>query len=234
MTPEILSIIPAKGVSHGLPGKNLRLLADKPLVQWTIESSLQCSGVRRTIVSSDSHEILGLAEEVGAEVVERPRELASDTASSESVVEHVLDFLRLRDNYEPEAFILLQPTSPLRTSGHIEGALMLYLSGSCTAVISGYELERSPLKEFLIGEDGKLGAILDDRHPFLPRQQLPRAFRPNGAIYIVKTELFKRSGSLLTDQTAPFYMDEKLSIDIDTIQDMVDAEECLMRVPVES
>lgn len=234
MSHEILSIIPAKGTSRGLPGKNLRLLCDKPLVQWTIEASM-CSGhVTRTVVSSDSHEILGLARELGACVIERPADYSTDEASSESVMIHALECLEHREGYRPQAVVLLQPTSPLRAAGHIDGALELYIGGQCTAVISGYELERSPLKEFLLSDQGTLTAILDDRFPFMPRQQLPRAFRPNGAIYVVHADTFQHTGSLLTDRTLPFYMDEKVSIDIDTPEDLAAAEECLMQVAVES
>jgi len=234
MLDEILGIVPAKGASRGLPGKNLRLLCEKPLIQWTIEASMCSRHVTRTVVSSDSHEILGLASELGAEVIERPEDYATDEASSESVIRHSLEHLEANEGYRPDAIVLLQPTSPLRTAEQIDGALELYLRGECTAVISGYELGRNPLKEFLIGDDGMLGAILEDRFPFLPRQQLPRAFRPNGAIYIVWTDLFRQTGSLLTDQTMPFYMNEEVSIDIDTIEDLIACEERLTAVAVES
>ncbi len=232
MLHEILAVIPAKGTSKGLPGKNLYPLFGKPLVQWTIEASIRSSYVTRTVVSSDSAEILNLAQGLGAEIIERPAELATDTAGSESVMEHALDCLTETKDYTPDALVLLQPTSPLRTSEDIDGALALYFEQQCTAIISGYELERNPLKEFLIGNDGLLSAILDDGFPFMPRQHLPRAFRPNGAIYVVETDSFMRTGSLLTDDTRPFHMDEEASIDIDCMDDLIAAEKYLSRSAV--
>ena len=224
MTIRILSIIPAKGYSRGLPNKNLQPFCGKPLVQWTIEASIESRYITRTVVSSDSKKILGLSRELGAEAIERPGKLASDTASSESVVEHVLDHLRKTEGYRPETLILLQPTSPLRTSQDISAAMELYLGDECSAVISGYDLQRNPLKDFLINDQGSLTAIMNDTNPFLPRQLLPRAFRPNGAIYIVDANLFMQTQTLLTNNTKPFFMEKERSIDIDSIDDLKTAE----------
>lgn len=227
MGNEVLGIIPAKGRSKKLSDKNLHPLCGKALVSWTIEASIQSRHITRTVVSSDSDKILEVAKKAGADVIKRPQELAIDAASTESVIVHTVEYLRKAEEYKPDVLVLLQPTSPLRTYEDIDRAMELYLNSECSAVISGYELERNPLKEFLINDEGKLTAIMDEKFPFLPRQQLPRAFRPNGAIYIVKTDLFMQTHSLLTDNTKPFFMDKQKSIDIDSVDDLRVAENYL-------
>ena len=225
MVNEVLGIIPAKGLSKGLPNKNLYHFCGKPLVQWAIEVSMRSRHIVRTVVSSDSNKILRLSRKLMADVIERPAELATDIASNESVIEHTVNYLSQTEGYRPDVLVLLQPTSPLRTCEDSDRAMELYFESGCSAVISGYELERNPLEEFLINDEGRLTAIMDDKYPFLPRQQLPRAFRPNGAIYIVKAELFMETHCLLTDDTKPFFMDKQKSIDIDTIEDLKAAAE---------
>lgn len=181
----------------------------------------------RTIVSSDSDEVLTVANQFGADVIKRPSELASDTASCASVMKHALNYLLETEGYKPDVLVLLQPTSPLRDNEDIDGALDLYFSSGSTAVISGYELQRNPLKEFLIEDDGNLSAILDDRNPFMARQELPRAFHPNGAIYIIERDIFMQTESLLTDNTRPFFMTKDSSADIDGLDDLKLAEKYL-------
>jgi len=230
MSDEILSIIPAKGTSKALPNKNIYPLCDRPLVCWTIEASLQLASVTRTVVSSDSDRILEIAAASGADTLKRPAELATDGATSESVLEHVLDHLSATEGYRPDVLLLLQPTSPLRTADDIDQAVRLYSETGASAVISGYEPDHNPLKDFLVAPDGTLRSILNDDHPFMPRQQLSRAFRPNGAIYLIKADFFLSTHRLLTDNTIPFYMDRRRSIDIDTLDDLLAAETYIRRL----
>ena len=232
MSQEVLGIIPARANSKRLRKKNLQMLCGKPLLQWSIEAALHCRHITRTVVTSDGEDILELAESPGAETIRRPAELATDTADSLGVIKHTVDYLSQKDGYRPDILVLLQPTSPLRTSEDVDLAMTLYLDTKATAVISGYELERNPVREFLLSPDGRLNAIIDDSYPFAPRQDLPRAFRPNGAIYIINTHLFKKTGSLLTDRTMPFYMAKEASIDIDEMEDLVAAERYMRRTSV--
>lgn len=227
MGHELLSIITAKGKSTGLPNKNLRLLCGKPLVQWTIEASLGSQFITRTLVSSDKNEILALSKQLGADPVERPPELATDTASSESVLVHAVDYLKKSEGYIPDVLVLLQPTSPLRTYKDIDEAINLYFDGDCSAVISGYELENNTLKDFIIDDEDRLKAIMNNKFPFTPRQQLPQTFRSNGAIYIIKADLFIQKHTLLTNNTRPFFMDKHRSIDINNMDDFIAAEDYL-------
>lgn len=188
---------------------------------------MQSRHITHTIVSSDSDEILELSRKLGADVVERPRKLATDIASSESVVAHAVEHLYQMEGYRPDVLVLLQPTSPLRTHEDINEAMELYFNSGCSAVISGYELDRDLLKVFVINDEGRLAAPAGQNFPFLPRQQLPRVFQPNGAIYIVKADLFMQTHSLLTSDTRPFSMDKEKSIDIDNIEDLRIAERYL-------
>ncbi|MDT8303902.1 MAG: acylneuraminate cytidylyltransferase family protein [Sedimentisphaerales bacterium] len=227
MGHELLSIITAKGKSTGLPNKNLRLLCGKPLVQWTIEASLQSHFITRTIVSSDKKEILALSKQLGADPIERPPKLATDTTDSESVLVHVIDYLKKSEGYIPDVLILLQPTSPLRTYKDIDEAMNLYFDSACSAVISGFKLENNSLKDFIIDGEDRLKAITNDKFPFTPRQQLPQTFRSNGAIYIIKADLFMQKHTLLTNNTRPFIMDKHRSIDINNMEDFIAAEDYL-------
>lgn len=221
---EILALIPAKGTSRGLPAKNLHPFMGKPLFYWSVKAAKESGFITRVVVSSESDKILNLAQEYGSDIVERPVELAQDDSRAEEVIIDALSQLH-EDGYRPDILILLQPTSPLRNSDDIDAALSLFFAEKGTALISGFTPGTHPLKNFIINKDGCLTSILDDRHPFANRQTLPPAFCPNGAIFIIQTDLFLRKGLLLTEKTIPFYMDAKRSIDIDTLESLVEAEE---------
>ncbi len=120
---EVLAIIPARGGSKGVPRKNVRLLAGKPLIAHTIEQALSSSLVNRTIVSTEDAEIADVARQSGAEVVWRPEELAADTSVSEAALLHVLDHLVLHEGYTPDVVVFLQCTSPVRRPGDIDAAV---------------------------------------------------------------------------------------------------------------
>jgi N-acylneuraminate cytidylyltransferase len=182
---------------------------------------MQSQFITRTLVSSDKNGILALSKQLGADPLERPPELATDTASSESVIVHALDYLKKSECYIPDVLVLLQPTSPLRTYKDIDEAINLFLNSGCSAVISGYKLENNSLKDFIIDNDDRLKAIMNDKFPFTSRQQLPQTFRSNGAIYIIKADIFIQKHTLLTNNTRPFFMDKHRSIDIDNMEDFI-------------
>jgi N-acylneuraminate cytidylyltransferase len=143
-TSRLLAIIPARGGSKRLPGKNKRPLAGKPLVEWTIAAALGSRRVARALVSTDDPEMADLARNAGAEVpFLRPPDLATDTADSVGVARHALEFLAGRGEFY-DAIALLQPTSPLRTSAHIDAAVELMKQRQATAVISVCVAEHTP------------------------------------------------------------------------------------------
>ena len=122
---NVLSIIPARGGSKGIPLKNLVKIKNKPLLHYTVQASLKSKFVNRTIVSTDSPKISKVALSLGSEVIDRPKKLANDTIGLEPTINHVLVHLKTHENYIPEIILILQNTSPLRTSKHIDEAIVL-------------------------------------------------------------------------------------------------------------
>ena len=137
MNYENLAIIPARGGSKGIPKKNIKLLAGKPLIQWTIEHALNSSCVSRLVVSTDCEDIADISTKLKAEVpFLRPNELSSDTASTESAILHCLEWLSLNENYQPDNIILLQPTSPIRSLDAIDNAFDTFLKKKADSLLS--------------------------------------------------------------------------------------------------
>jgi CMP-N,N'-diacetyllegionaminic acid synthase len=228
MTKRILSIIPARGGSKGLPRKNIIDLAGKPLIAWTIEASISSKYITKTIVSSDDDEILEVSKKYGSEIVRRPDNLASDTATSESVVEHVIDYLKSIGE-EFDLIILLQPTSPLRTFSDINRAFEIVFDSDATALISVTEIDNKFLKSFKENSNGFLKSVSNNEYPFMRRQDLPITYIGNGAIYIIMMDEFMKKLSFLTDRTAPYIMDVAKSLDIDTFSDVQKASDILLK-----
>ena len=215
---KIISIIPARGGSKGLPKKNILELAGKPLIAWTIESSLKSKYISKTIVSSDCDEILNISSKYGWEILKRPDELARDTTPTEPVVEHILQNIKDLGNYS--YLVLLQPTSPLRDEKDIDEAISkLIQEKDATALISVKEIDNKILKAFKINNNGYLEGISNNKYPFMRRQDLPKVFMPNGAIYIISINEFLKTKRLFSDNAISYLMNEEKSLDIDTIDD---------------
>jgi len=225
---QILAVIPARGSSKGIPRKNLVELAGHPLVYYTIVAAMGAPSVAMTVLSSEDDEILEVARGLGAHPLRRPEHLSTDSASSESVVEHAI-LEMIRAGHQFDAVLLLQPTSPLRNSKDIEDAVKDFegMDEANAALISVYEPEHSPYKAFTINNRHYLEALFGSQTPFARRQDLPQAYYANGAIYLVKVGYFLKSGSLFSEHTRPFTMDRSRSIDIDTRADILAAEHFL-------
>ena len=218
-----IAVITARGGSRGLPGKNLARVGGIPLVVRAIQAGLGAARVSRVLVTSDDPEILEVAAAAGAETLIRPPELARDDTPSEPVIAHAL----ANAGEIPEAVVLLQPTSPLRTAADVDAALALLETSGADAVISVVEPAESPWKCFFVDAGGLLHGIVDDETPFLPRQSLPRAVRPNGAIYAVRRDVFLATGRLFAARTVPYEMPRERSIDVDGAADLEAAERFL-------
>ncbi len=234
---EILAIIPARGGSKSIPRKNIKLLAGKPLITWTIEATKQSRHITRTIVSTDDEEIATVARQYGVEVpFLRPAEISGDLATDVEFLLHALDFLRKKEHYEPDVVVRLPPTSPLRTTAHIDQGIDALLSDSqADAVRPICEAPKHPYKFWKIDEDKKyLEPFLpqsftgfDEPHN-LPRQLFPKVYIHTGAMDIMRlrtiTELKSTSGKKL----GYFFMDPEDSVNIDHPIDFIIAE-ALMR-----
>ena len=135
---ERLSIIPARGGSKGIPLKNIIKIEKKPLLYYTVDAALKSKLITRTIVSTDNEKISKIAKFYGSEVIKRPKNLSDDKIGLEPTINHVLDFLKKKENYVPDIIIILQNTSPLRNSHHIDGALKLMIKNKFDSVLSGF------------------------------------------------------------------------------------------------
>lgn len=222
---RFFSIIPARGGSKGIIKKNLTLLAGKPLIYYTIQSSIFCEPIDKTIVTTDDHKIREYALGFDLKVISRPNRLADDKSTLLPVITHVFEvFSELKDY---DYFILLQPTSPLRTEKHIRQALNLLEQKKATTLISVTKAHNSPLKSFVFNKKGYLQGLVNNEYPFMSRQELPQTYYPNGAIYIQNVKEFLKTGNLFSNKTIPFIMNDQDSIDIDTIEDLVKAEKAI-------
>ena len=220
---RICAIIPARGGSKGVPRKNIQLLAGKPLVAYSIEHALQARQVSRTIVSTEDDEIAKVARQYGAEVVMRPPELATDTASAESVLLHVMSFLEQTEGYTPSLVVLLQPTSPLRKPDDIDNAIDTLNAAGADSLVSccrSYNF-------YWRWEDGQLISVNYDYRDRPRRQDFTPEYIENGSIYVTKTEILKQHGNRLGGRISLYEMNPLDSLQIDTEEDFLLLEQLL-------
>ncbi|KOY50666.1 cytidylyltransferase domain-containing protein [Polaribacter dokdonensis] len=223
----MIAIIPARSGSKGLPGKNIKLLEGKPMIAYTIEAALKAKKVEKVIVSTNSDEIAQISLKHGAEVpFLRPEHLASDTALAIDNYIYTIDKLNDENNCSIENLIVLQPTSPLRTSVDIDLAIELFDKKEADSVVS-YCKEAHPIKWHKhINGDGLIIPIFDEK--LSNRQEELPTFYPNGAIFIFKYS-FLKSRKYYSDKSYAYIMDRKNSIDIDFMEDFEYAEYLLKK-----
>lgn len=216
------AIIPARAGSKRLPNKNMLQLASKPLVAWSIESAIESGVFEKIIVSSDSDEILGLATDYGIETHKRDDSISSDFATTDAVIRHVLVHHDL-DSDRPSAFCLLQPTTPLRTSGDIQNGWDIYQRESSECLIGVCIVDHPTEWNGFIGSTGE---FLGHRIFTIARsQEAQTVHRINGALYFRDTAAFLASGKLLADPMYCVEMPREHSVDIDELVDFRIAEE---------
>ncbi len=212
---NILAVIPARGGSKGLPGKNIMQCGGKPLIEWSIAVARECLFFDEVIVSTDDSAIAEIAVAAGATVpFLRPADLASDEAN---IIDVLLDlFVKIeRGSKHQDIVVLLQPTSPLRTTEDITGALKLYFEKSANAVVSVCEVDHHPYWMNELPPDVRMDGFLREEAIHTPRQQLPRYYRLNGALYIANIGWLKKSRSFFGENTFAYIMQREHSIDID-------------------
>lgn len=215
----VLALIPARGGSKGIPRKNIRLIAGKPLIAWTIEAARAAAGIDAVVVSTEDAEIAAVAREWGAEVpFMRPTALSADETPGIDPVLHAIDMLPGYDSV-----LLLQATSPMRGSSDIEGILALAEASGAPSVVSVCEPEDHPGWMYRLDDAARL-------EPLLPvpaavrRQDLPPVYALNGAMYFARTDWLIATRSFLADDTRGYPMPADRSVDIDTPLDWRVAE----------
>ena len=209
-----LAIIPARAGSKRLPGKNSKLFNGLPLISWTIKAALECQLFSDVWVSTDSEELAEISRSFGAQTpFIRPASLASDTSTTEDVILHAIDFFYNQHGRYPPWLMVLQPTSPLRNSEHINSALELFKTQESSFLVSTMVLNQ-PL-QWLLDPNGQL--VLPQNKPFKPPYDYGMV--PNGAIYIADTKSYIQNKTFYSKETIYFPMDIKESVDIDTMDD---------------
>lgn len=230
MTVGVLAVIPARGGSKGLPGKNLRLLAGRPLIAYSIDDALACRAVDRVVVSTDSEEIAASARAHGAEApFLRPAALAADETPTLPVLRHVVEELWRREGYRPDLVVVLQPTSPLRGPAAVAEAVRMMADPRVDSVVSVCPAGHSPfLLRRLEGERVLPFLDPDPLKAGLRRQDLPGLYRLNGAVYVFRRERLLGDDPYGTEIRA-VVMEPWRSVDIDGEEDLLVAEAYLRR-----
>lgn len=215
-----VAVIPARGGSKGIPGKNIALLGGLPLVAWSIRVAKQVAAIDRVVVSTDSKEVTRTASALGAEVSERPPHLATDTAL---VIDTLRDLLeRWRTAGESvRTVVLLEPTCPFRSAEDVESCLTVLEDETIDSVATFKAAELNPHRAWRI-EDARPSMFLPDVDPWLPRQSLPPAYQLNGGVYAFRADRLRgEHRSILFGRSAAVVMPAERSIDIDEPRDLL-------------
>jgi len=223
---RVIAVIPARGGSKSVPGKNIRPLGGKPLLAWSIEVAKQVEEIDRVIVSTDHPEIAAVGRAHGAEVYARPPHLATDEALVIDALKHLLQMLH-EELESPEWIILLEPTCPLRSADDVRGCLSLAGQGGYDSVATFKDAELNPHRAWRI-TDGVPEVFISGAIPWLPRQALPKAYQLNGAVYVSRaTLLVQEAKSLLVGRLGAVLMPRNRSHDIDDSFDFMVGEALL-------
>jgi CMP-N,N'-diacetyllegionaminic acid synthase len=228
---KILGVITARGGSKGLPGKNLRPLAGKPLIAHTIDTARASNAFDRVILSTDDEAIAAAARSRGCDVpFMRPSDLARDETPHLPVLQHAVQWLADHDRYSPDAVMILQPTSPLRRAQDICQSIALLETSGADSVVSVSEVPAhyNPMRTLRIDANGLASLFVSGepvRRRINRRQDMPDAWTMNGAIYLFRTSvLHAEEPSLYGDRTAAYVMPAVYGISIDSLDDWTQAE----------
>ena len=226
---KILGIIPARGGSKGVPGKNVKILGTKPLIAYTIESALSTDLIQDVVVSTDSIEIKEIAIQFGAQVpFIRPDFLANDTSKSIDVVIHALEFLKNKGKVF-DAVMLLQPTNPFRTKAFMEEAIHKFNKDQLDSLISvlPVPVEYNPHWIFEENAKGYLTIATGETEIIPRRQDLPQAYFRDGSIYLTSTQVLMNYKTFYGKKLGFLVAAENRHANIDTMEDWTNAEKLL-------
>ncbi len=220
---KILAIIPARGGSKGIPMKNIQKLAGKPLIEYTISVAKKSKKVNRILVSTDNKKIAEISRLLGAEVpFMRPKKLSHDNSTGFDVIKHALNFLSSQ-GYVPDIIVILQPTSPLRTTPMIDRSIEMLKNSDATCILSVSKVKTHPYSSFWY--DGKyLKPFRQDFENHSLRQKKPNLYHPTGAIYTFWIKTLEKYGSIYGPRIKPMIMPDEINIDIDSPFDLFISE----------
>ncbi|WP_372920500.1 cytidylyltransferase domain-containing protein [Salegentibacter sp.] len=217
---KILGLIPARGGSKGIPGKNIKLLGGKPLLQYTWEAAKRASLLDKVILSSEDQEIIEVAKNLGLEVpFTRPEELAHDETPSIEVIKHALNFFKEKgENFD--AVCLMQPTTPFRSPGLLDACIKKFVENNLDSLISVREVPAEFNPHWVFEEKEGLLKLATGEESIIPRrQELPKAYFRDGAIYLTKTEVLLEQNSLYGKRTGFYDTTGTPYVNIDTPED---------------
>ncbi|MGB1249488.1 MAG: cytidylyltransferase domain-containing protein [Candidatus Promineifilaceae bacterium] len=226
---RVLGIITARGGSKGVPRKNIRLLAGKPLLQYTAEAASASMRLTRTVLSTDDAEIADVGRACGLDVpFMRPAELAQDRTPTLPVLQHVVDTLEAEGECY-DAICLLQPTNPLRRAEQIDGCIELFERSKADSVVTMLPVpaEYNPHWVYFQNEDGSFQLSTGELQPIPRRQSLPPAFHREGSVYVMGRDVLMEQGSLFGRKLLGYPIDPSQSVNIDTWDDWKSAERYL-------
>jgi CMP-N,N'-diacetyllegionaminic acid synthase len=217
----LVAVIPARGGSKHVPGKNIAPVGGKPLIAWSIEAARASSRVDRVIVTTDYRSIAEVSQDYGAEVpFIRPEELARDDTPGIDPILHTLSWCAENQAYYPDCVVVLQPTSPLRTARDIDAAIDLLEDKGADSVVSITPTKDHPWWTKKIDRNGRLSDFIEQTEAVAYRQKLPEAYRLNGAIYLALRNILLETRTWYSEKTYAYIMPEERSLDIDTPWDL--------------
>jgi CMP-N,N'-diacetyllegionaminic acid synthase len=222
---KVLGIIPARGGSKGVPGKNIKALGGKPLIAHSIEEAKKSRFLSTLIVSTDSEEIANISKSFGAEVpFLRPQEFATDKSLSIDVVHHALKYYQEKHDEHFDYVVLLQPTTPFRTAQDIDQSLEMLDSNDCDTIVSVVDVGANhPARMYSIA-DQQLKSVMNEEISMMPRQDLPPVYIRSGDVYAAKIKTIQTYNSLMGKRCFPLIIPQGRAINIDTINDFQAAE----------
>lgn len=232
---NILALIPARGGSKGVPGKNIKHLAGKPLIQYSIDVAKQSNYCKEVLVSTDDENIAKIAKDLGANIpFMRPDNLAADASPTLPVIQHALHHYK-ENNIHFDAVCLLQPTSPFRTVAFLDKAIETFIEKKTDCLVSVQEVPHhyNPHWTFLADDNEQLHIATGEQQIIPRRQELPKAYHRDGSIYITKTDVLLEQNSLYGNSISYIVSSPEWYVNIDTLEDWQKAEELATKISLD-
>jgi CMP-N,N'-diacetyllegionaminic acid synthase len=221
---KILAIIPARSGSKGLKSKNIKKINNKTLLEYSIRSAQESKKIDKIIVSTDSEKFKNIAKKIGVEVpFLRPKKYSTSKSNGIDYIKHTLNYLKEKENYEPEIIVILQPTSPIRYDGLIDKSINMLKKSKGTSVIGVSIIKQHPFSAY-IPKGEFLTSYKKNSSEYYQRQKFPKMYYPTGSIYTFWNKTFEKFDSPLGNKIIPLVLEPEFSIDIDNLFDFFQCE----------